>query len=54
MIKLAVATAATLGVTFAVSAGAQTVKTVSIIAMNDTPQLLEVKEGLVKGLFDHG
>jgi putative ABC transport system substrate-binding protein len=55
MIKLAVAsTAATLGVTFAVSACAQTVKTVSIITMNDTPQLLEVKEGLVKGLSDHG
>jgi putative ABC transport system substrate-binding protein len=35
------------------SASAQT-KKVDIITMNDTPQLLEVKEGIVKGLADHG
>src|SRR5262249_50080842 len=30
------------------------IKTISIITMNDTPQLLEVKEGLIKGLATHG
>ncbi|MGA8934093.1 MAG: ABC transporter substrate binding protein, partial [Pseudolabrys sp.] len=29
---------------------ADAVKTMSIITMNDTPQLLEVKEGLIQGL----
>jgi len=33
---------------------ADAVKTMSIITMNDTPQLLEVKEGLIKGLAAHG
>ena len=36
------------------SAGAQTAKKVDIITMNDTPQLLEVKDGLLKGLADDG
>jgi putative tryptophan/tyrosine transport system substrate-binding protein len=35
-------------------ASAQTVKKVDIITMNDTPQLLEVRDGLLKGLADHG
>jgi putative ABC transport system substrate-binding protein len=38
----------------ATSASAQSVKKVDIITMNDTPQLLEVKEGLLKGLAEHG
>jgi putative ABC transport system substrate-binding protein len=38
----------------ATSASAQTVKKVDIITMNDTPQLLEVRDGLIKGLADHG
>ena len=33
---------------------ADAVKTMSIITMNDTPQLLEVKEGLIQGLAAHG
>ena len=33
---------------------ADAVKSISIITMNDTPQLLEVKDGLMKGLADHG
>jgi putative tryptophan/tyrosine transport system substrate-binding protein len=33
---------------------ADAVKSLSIITMNDTPQLLEVKDGLMKGLADHG
>jgi putative ABC transport system substrate-binding protein len=36
------------------TAQAQGTKTVAIITMNDTPQLLEVKDGLVKGLSDRG
>jgi putative ABC transport system substrate-binding protein len=36
------------------AAQAQTAKTISIITMNDTPQLLEVKEGVVKGLAERG
>jgi putative ABC transport system substrate-binding protein len=40
--------------TIATSASAQTVKKVDIITMNDTPQLLEVRDGLLKGLADHG
>ncbi len=38
----------------ATSASAQTLKKIDIITMNDTPQLLEVKDGLIKGLTDHG
>ena len=33
---------------------ADAVKSISIITMNDTPQLLEVRDGLLKGLADHG
>jgi putative ABC transport system substrate-binding protein len=33
---------------------ASDVKSISIITMNDTPQLLEVKDGLMKGLSDDG
>ena len=43
-----------LSTTLAIAAAAETGKTVSIITMNDTPQLLEVKEGLVSGLSRHG
>src|SRR5690348_13969605 len=35
------------------SVHAADVKTMSIITMNDTPQLLEVKDGLIKGLAAH-
>jgi putative tryptophan/tyrosine transport system substrate-binding protein len=38
----------------AISANADTVKRVSIITMVDTPQLLEVRDGLLKGLAGHG
>ncbi len=38
----------------AVSANAADVKNVAIITMNDTPQLLEVKDGLIAGLAAHG
>jgi putative tryptophan/tyrosine transport system substrate-binding protein len=36
------------------SAGAQTTKRISIMIMSDTPQLVEVKNGLLKGLKDLG
>ena len=39
---------------FAVSAHAADVKHVAVITMNDTPQLLEVKDGLIAGLAAHG
>jgi len=39
---------------FAVAAHAADVKNVAIITMNDTPQLLEVKDGLMAGLAAHG
>jgi putative tryptophan/tyrosine transport system substrate-binding protein len=35
------------------SAGADTVKKVDIITMVDTPQLLEVRDGVLQGLHDH-
>jgi putative ABC transport system substrate-binding protein len=55
MSKITVAiTAALLGLCFAGSAQAADTKSVSIITMNDTPQLLEVKEGLMQGLAAHG
>ena len=38
----------------ATSAGADTVKKVDIITMVDTPQLIEVNDGLLQGLKDHG
>jgi putative tryptophan/tyrosine transport system substrate-binding protein len=38
----------------ATSAGADTLKKVDIITMVDTPQLIEVKDGLLQGLRDHG
>src|SRR5215469_14716595 len=47
-------TGAVLGFTVAVSAQAADVKNVAVITMNDTPQLLEVKEGLIAGLAAHG
>jgi putative ABC transport system substrate-binding protein len=46
--------AAALLVACAVSAQAETTKTVAIIVMSDTPQLVEVKDGVLKGLADHG
>lgn len=36
------------------SAGAQTTKRISIMIMSDTPQLVEVKEGVLKGLKELG
>ena len=36
------------------SAGAQTTKRISIMIMSDTPQLVEVKDGLLKGLKERG
>src|SRR5262249_18144454 len=45
---------AVFGVTFAFSTYAADVKNVDIITMNDTPQLLEVKDGLIAGLSSHG
>lgn len=36
------------------SADADTVKKVDIITMVDTPQLIEVKDGVLQGLKDHG
>ena len=47
-------TGAAVGVAFAVSAHAADVKSVDIITMNDTPQLLEVEDGLMAGLTAHG
>jgi putative tryptophan/tyrosine transport system substrate-binding protein len=47
-------TGAVLGLTLAVSAHAANVKSIAIITMNDTPQLLEVKDGLMAGLAAHG
>jgi putative tryptophan/tyrosine transport system substrate-binding protein len=38
----------------ALPAQAQNSKTIAIMTMNDTPQLLEVKEGIVKGLAERG
>jgi len=35
-------------------AGAQTVKRISVMIMSDTPQLVEVKDGLIKGLKELG
>lgn len=43
-----------LGTVLVTSAYAADMKTMSLITMNDTPQLLEVKEGLIKGLADKG
>ena len=47
-------TGAALGLALAVAAHAADVKNVAIITMNDTPQLLEVKDGLMAGLASHG
>lgn len=52
--RSAIFTAALASLAFAASAYASDVKTVSIIVMNDTPQLLEVKQGLIEGLAKHG
>ena len=38
----------------ALAQAADAVKTMSIFTMNDTPQLLDVKEGLIQGLAAHG
>jgi putative ABC transport system substrate-binding protein len=40
--------------TAAVPATAQGTKTIAILTMNDTPQLLEVKDGLIGGLAERG
>ena len=47
-------TGAAFGLALAVAAHAADVKNVAIITMNDTPQLLEVKDGLMAGLASHG
>ena len=47
-------TGAAFGLMLAVAAHAADVKNVAIITMNDTPQLLEVKDGLMAGLAAHG
>ena len=55
MLKTTVAiTGALFGLGLIASAQAADVKSISIITMNDTPQLLEVKEGLIQGLAAHG
>jgi putative ABC transport system substrate-binding protein len=55
MSKIALALTTTiLGTALSVATYAADVKNISIITMNDTPQLLEVKDGLLKGLADHG
>ena len=55
MSKTSVAiTGALFGLGLIASAQAADVKSISIITMNDTPQLLEVKEGLMQGLTAHG
>jgi putative ABC transport system substrate-binding protein len=55
MCKPSIAIAALmLAATAAVSAQAQGTKSVAIIVMNDTPQLVEVKDGVVKGLAERG
>ncbi|HZP75987.1 MAG TPA: ABC transporter substrate-binding protein [Pseudolabrys sp.] len=46
--------AAVLGTALAGPVLADDTKSIAIIVMNDTPQLLEVKEGLLKGLAKHG
>jgi putative ABC transport system substrate-binding protein len=40
--------------TIGLSASADTIKHVAIITMVDTPQLLEVRDGILKGLESHG
>src|SRR3954447_21429925 len=50
----AVIASAVFGLVLSASAQAADVKTISLITMNDTPQLLEVKEGLMQGLAAHG
>lgn len=47
-------TTAVLGAIFATSAIAAETKTMSLITMNDTPQLLEVKDGIIQGLAKNG
>ncbi len=47
-------TAAVLSLGLAGTALADDTKSISIIVMNDTPQLLEVKEGVLKSLAKHG
>jgi putative tryptophan/tyrosine transport system substrate-binding protein len=55
MSKFSMTIAGTLvGLAVSASAQAADVKTMSLITMNDTPQLLEVKEGLMQGLAEHG
>lgn len=46
--------AAALLVASVVSAQADTVKSIAVLIMSDTPQLVEVKDGMLKGLADKG
>ena len=46
--------AAALLVAYAASAQAETTKSMAMIIMSDTPQLIEVKDGVLKGLANHG
>jgi len=54
MRSMPVAVAALMTIVAGISAHAQSLKTVAIIVMNDTPQLVEVKDGIVKGLAERG
>jgi putative tryptophan/tyrosine transport system substrate-binding protein len=54
MRPLCFAIAALMTTTFTLCANAQSSKAVAIMTMNDTPQLLEVKDGVVKGLAERG
>src|ERR1700745_1662358 len=40
--------------TAAMPAKAQRQKTIAVLTMNDTPQLLEVKDGVIGGLVERG
>ncbi|HEY7242955.1 MAG TPA: ABC transporter substrate-binding protein [Xanthobacteraceae bacterium] len=52
MRRLFLAVVAAMGV--ALPADAQGTKTIAIISMNDTPQLVEVKDGVIAGLAERG
>ena len=54
MRPLSIASAAVLLAVFMGAAQADDVKKVSIVVMSDTPQLLEVRDGILEGLKDRG
>jgi putative tryptophan/tyrosine transport system substrate-binding protein len=51
---LATSTALVFAAVFTASTAAATAKKVDIVTMVDTPQLLEVRDGILQGLRDHG